>query len=60
MKKVLIVAALFISVLFLSGIKKTSDDLVNIKVGGLLSLTGNWSSLGLTSAGSNECCHKRN
>lgn len=49
MKKVLVVVALFIGILFLSGIKKTSDDLVNIKVGGLLSLTGNWSSLGLTS-----------
>jgi branched-chain amino acid transport system substrate-binding protein len=37
------------SVFFLSGLKKTPGDLINIKVGGLLSLTGNWSSLGLTS-----------
>lgn len=49
MKKVFMVFALFTTVFFLSGIKKTPGDLVNIKVGGLLSLTGNWSSLGLTS-----------
>jgi branched-chain amino acid transport system substrate-binding protein len=49
MKKVFLVVSLFISVLLLSGIKKPSNNLINIKVGGLLSLTGNWSSLGLTS-----------
>lgn len=49
MKKVLLIVTLFTSVFLLSGVKKTGDDLVNIKVGGLLSITGNWSSLGITS-----------
>jgi branched-chain amino acid transport system substrate-binding protein len=49
MKKTFLVLPVFIGLLFLSGATKTSNDLVNIKVGGLLSLTGNWSSLGLTS-----------
>lgn len=49
MKRILSVVALVISLFLISGTKKTSDDLVNIKVGGLFSLTGNWSSLGRTS-----------
>jgi branched-chain amino acid transport system substrate-binding protein len=49
MKKVHLIYALFASVVLLSGIQKPSDELINIKLGGLLSLTGNWSSLGLTS-----------
>lgn len=39
-----------ISSLFFSSCKKdTTENPVNIKIGGLLSLTGNWSSLGITS-----------
>ena len=49
MKKAHLIYVLFASVVLLSGIQKHSDELVNIKLGGLLSLTGNWSSLGLTS-----------
>ena len=46
MKKVLIAISL---VFLLSGIQKVPGELINIKVGGLFSLTGNWSALGLTS-----------
>lgn len=49
MKKALLIVALFTSVFLLSGVKKTGDDQVIIKVGGLLSITGNWSTLGITS-----------
>jgi branched-chain amino acid transport system substrate-binding protein len=47
MKKILSAVALCLCLL--SCKKDTSDDQVTIQVGGLLSLTGNWSTLGLTS-----------
>lgn len=47
MKKIL--SAVVLCLCLLSCKKDTSDDQVTIQVGGLLSLTGNWSTLGLTS-----------
>lgn len=49
MKKLFSLAAIFISLCLLSAKKQTPDDPVNIKIAGLFSLTGNWSSLGITS-----------
>lgn len=49
MKNIFFVIVFFTTAFFLPGVNKSTDDPVNIKVGGLLSLTGNWSSLGITS-----------
>ncbi|HEU5052910.1 MAG TPA: ABC transporter substrate-binding protein [Hanamia sp.] len=49
MKKLFLSAVLIAAVFLLSGVKKSSNDLITVKVGALLSLTGNWSTLGLTS-----------
>jgi len=49
MKKLLLTAAFAVAIILISGVKKTSDDLITVKVGALLSLSGNWSTLGLTS-----------
>lgn len=49
MKKIFSFAALFLTLSFLSFKYHTPAEPITIKVGGLLSLTGNWSSLGVTS-----------
>lgn len=49
MKKSLFIIALFGAIFFLSCKKDDLKDQVTINVGGLLSLTGNWSTLGLAS-----------
>lgn len=49
MKKVFVLTAMFVSVLMLSCKKKTGSTEETITVGGLFSLTGNWSTLGITS-----------
>lgn len=49
MKKILSVIALFISLSILSSNRQKVNEPIQIKIGGLLSLTGEWSSLGITS-----------
>lgn len=49
MKKIFSLAALFLTLSFLSFKYHTSSKPITIKVGGLLSLTSNWSALGVTS-----------
>lgn len=49
MKKILSAAALFFTLSFLAFKYHTPAEPITVKVGGLLSLTGNWSALGVTS-----------
>lgn len=49
MKKVLSAIALLTSLFLFSCKKEIPENQINVKIGGLLSLTGNWSTLGITS-----------
>jgi branched-chain amino acid transport system substrate-binding protein len=49
MKKIFVIAIALLAVCFQACKKNNTEELKTIKVEGLLSLTGNWSSLGITS-----------